>query len=153
MAAYPNPNLGKDLLLDESGDLAIANGDLAVTPSGRICLLQDVEHALDTMAGDLFGHPTYGAGVARLLGEEGGTARQGFVRAVKDALIYEPGVAARIVPESVTVTILSADATEVSVRTEFDAIDGDTIVPMNLVHRFGLDEYGRTAGGAAVEVV
>jgi hypothetical protein len=148
MVFYPNPNLGRDLLLDESGDLAIANGDLAVTPSGRTCLLQDVAHALDTMAGDLFGHPTYGAGVGRLLGEEGPATRQAFVRAVKDALVYEPGVAARIVPESVAVTIISATDREVQVRTEFDAIDGDAIVPMNLVHRFGLD-----SPGAAVEVV
>ena len=138
MSEYPNPHLGRDLLLDEDGDLRIGNdGDLALTPGGGACLIQDVKHVLDTMAGDLFGHPRYGAGISRLLGEEGETARQGFVRAVQDALIYEEAVAPRIVPDSVQVRIESFSDRSVTVRTEFEAIDGDQVVSMNEVFGFG----------------
>ena len=138
MSDYRNPHLGRDLLLDEDGDLQVGNdGDLALTPHGRACLIQDVKHVLDTMAGDLFGHPRYGAGVARLLGEEGPAARAAFVRAVQDALIYEEAVAPRIVPDNVTVRIESFSDRSVTMRTEFEAIDGSTVVPMNEVFGFG----------------
>jgi hypothetical protein len=60
-------NLGVDLLLDDDGDLVVnPAGDLAITRDGRTCLLQDVRNLLDTLPGDLFGHPAYGAGVPRL---------------------------------------------------------------------------------------
>ena len=98
-------NLGIDLLLDESGDLLVgATGDLAITPDGRTTLLQDVRNLLDTLPGDLFGHPDYGAGVPRLFGEEDRPDFEQLVaRAIADALTYDPSVAPRIEPDSIVV--------------------------------------------------
>ena len=103
MAQYEN--LGIDLLLDENGDLFVgATGDLAITPDGRTTLLQDVRNLLDTLPGDLFGHPDYGAGVPRLFGEEDRPDFEQLVaRAIADALTYDPSVSPRIEPESVAV--------------------------------------------------
>ena len=98
-------NLGIDLLLDESGDLLVGTtGDLATTPDGRTTLLQDVRNLLDTLPGDLFGHPDYGAGVPRLFGEEDRPDFEQLVaRAIADALTYDPSVAPRIEPDSILV--------------------------------------------------
>ena len=98
-------NLGIDLLLDDDGDLQVGTtGDLAITPDGRTTLLQDVRNLLDTLPGDLFGHPDYGAGVPRLFGEEDRPDFEQLVaRAIADALTYDPSVAPRIEPDSVVV--------------------------------------------------
>ena len=98
-------NLGQDLLLDADGDLVVSpSGALAVTDDGRTCLLQDVRNLLDTLPGDLFGHPAYGAGVPRLFGEED---RPDFerlvVRSITDALTYDQSVGPRIEPDSIVV--------------------------------------------------
>ena len=105
MSTVANANLGIDLWLDADGDLAVApDGDLAITPNGRVTLLQDVRDLLDTLPGDLFGHPTYGAGVARLFGEEDRPDFEALViRAITDALTYDPSVAPRIEPDSIEV--------------------------------------------------
>ena len=94
-------NLGVDLLLDADGDLVVSPaGDLAITQDGRTCLLQDVRNLLDTLPGDLFGHPAFGAGVPRLFGEED---RPDFerlvVRAITDALACT-AVVALVIPEA-----------------------------------------------------
>ena len=98
-------NLGIDLLLDNEGDLVIGpTGDLAITMDGRTTLLQDVRNLLDTLPGDLFGHPSYGAGVPRLFGEEDRPDfEQLVIRAISDALTYDPSVAPRIEPDSIVV--------------------------------------------------
>ena len=102
-------NLGIDLLLDDTGDLVVSTtGDLALTPDGRATLLQDVQHLLDTLPGDLFGHPEYGAGLPRLFGEEDRADHGDLVRrAIADALTYDPSVAPRIEPDSIEVTLVS----------------------------------------------
>ena len=102
-------NLGIDLLLDETGDLVISTtGDLALTPDGRATLLQDVKHLLDTLPGDLFGHPNYGAGLPRLFGEEDRADHGDLVRrAIADALTYDPAVAPRIEPDSIEVKLVA----------------------------------------------
>ena len=105
-------NLGIDLLLDETGDLVVSTtGDLALTSKGRATLLQDVQHLLDTLPGDLFGHPEYGAGLPRLFGEEDRADHGDLVRrAIADALTYDPSVAPRIEPDSIEVTLVSGSA-------------------------------------------
>jgi len=102
-------NLGIDLLLDETGDLVVSTtGDLALTPDGRATLLQDVKHLLDTLPGDLFSHPNYGAGLPRLFGEEDRADHGDLVRrAIADALTYDPSVAPRIEPDSIEVKLVS----------------------------------------------
>ena len=105
-------NLGIDLLLDADGDLVVSpTGDLAVTPDGRTTLLQDVRDLLDTLPGDLFGHPDYGAGVGRLFGEEDRADFAPMVtRAIADALTYDPSVAPRIEPDSIRVVRVAGSA-------------------------------------------
>jgi hypothetical protein len=99
-------NLGLDLLLDADGDLVVSPaGDLAVTADGRTTLLQDVRDLLDTLPGDLFGHPAYGAGVGRLFGDEDRADFDALVtRAIADALTYDPSVAPRLEPDSIRVS-------------------------------------------------
>jgi len=132
-----NANLGIDLLL-EDGDLVIApTGDLAVTPNGTTCLLQDVANLLDSLPGDLYGHAEYGAGVFRLVGEED---RPDFtslvIRSISDALLYDDAVGPRIEPESVQVELLpSVQLRSSSFRITFMPLGEEWTTPLNLVWR------------------
>ena len=114
-------NLGKDLLVDADGDLVVSPaGDLAITQDGRTCLLQDVRNLLDTLPGDLFGHPAYGAGVPRLFGEEDRTDFERLVvRAITDALTFNQGVGPRIEPESIVVYALPRTDREAQFQVSF----------------------------------
>ncbi|MFH1531089.1 MAG: hypothetical protein ABIK09_10200 [Pseudomonadota bacterium] len=128
-------NLGVDLLLDADGDLQISpSGDLAITRDGRTCLLQDVRNLLDTLPGDLFGHPAFGAGVPRLFGEED---RPDFerlvVRAITDALTYDRGVGPRIEPESIVVYALQRTGREAQFQVSFVALGEEWTSRLNLV--------------------
>jgi len=127
-------NLGIDLMLDESGDLLVgATGDLAITPDGRTTLLQDVRNLLDTLPGDLFGHPDYGAGVPRLFGEEDRPDFEQLVaRAIADALTYDPSVAPRIEPDSVVVKPQHSER-EASFHVSFVPLDEDFTNRINFV--------------------
>ena len=129
-------NLGIDLLLDETGDLVVSTtGDLALTPDGRATLLQDVKHLLDTLPGDLFGHPNYGAGLPRLFGEEDRADHGDLVRrAIADALTYDPSVAPRIEPDSIDVNLVSdSDPRQPSFSVSFTPLGEDFTSRVNLV--------------------
>jgi len=130
-----NENLGIDLLLDSSGDLAVGNaGDLMLTSSGRVCLLQDVRNLLDTLPGDLFGHPAYGAGLPRLFGEEDRPDFQALVvRAITDALTYDGSVGPRIEPDSIEVELVATGDRDVEFRVTFVPLGEDWTGPLNLV--------------------
>jgi len=139
------PNLGCDLLLDDEGDLGISvTGDLALTPNGRVCLLQDIADLLETLPKDLFGHPGYGAGIGRLFGE---SYKPDFVshveRAIKDALTNDPSVSPRLVPGNTRVEIRRFSDTELSVSIACEAISDGQIIPLNLVWEFGIDDVSR----------
>jgi len=128
-------NLGVDLLLDADGDLMISPaGDLATTQDGRTCLLQDVRNLLDTLPGDLFAHPAYGAGVPRLFGEED---RADFevlvVRAITDALTFNQGVGPRIEPESIVVYALPRTGREAEFQVSFVPLDEEWTNRLNIV--------------------
>ena len=128
-------NLGTDLLLDVDGDLVVSpSGDLAITQDGRTCLLQDVRNLLDTLPGDLFGHPAYGAGIPRLFGEED---RPDFerlvVRAITDALTYNQGVGPRIEPESIVVYALPRSGREAHFQVSFVSLGEEWTNRMNIV--------------------
>jgi len=128
-------NLGVDLLLDDDGDLVVNSaGDLAITQDGRTCLLQDGRNLLDTLPGDLFGHPAYGAGVPRLFGEED---RPDFerlvVRAITDALTYDQGVGPRIEPESIVVYPLPRSGQEAQFQVSFVPLGEEWSNRANLV--------------------
>ena len=151
--SYRYPNLGCDLLLDADGDFAVSvTGDLALTPRGSVCLLQDISDLLETLPGDLFGHPEYGAGIGRLFGE---SYKAGFVRhverAVRDALVNDPSVAPRLLPETVQVDMERYSERELSVFVRASAIDNGEVVPLNFVWQYGLDDVSRivTRGATA----
>ena len=135
-------NLGVDLLLDVDGDMMVSPaGDLAVTHDGRTCLLQDVRNLLDTLPGDLFGHPAFGAGVPRLFGEED---RPDFerlvVRAITDALTYDQGVGPRIEPESIVVYPLPRTGREAEFQVSFVPLGEEWTNRMNWVWNSNLAE-------------
>jgi len=128
-------NLGADLLLDAVGDLVVSpSGDLAITQDGRTSLLQDVRNLLDTLPGDLFAHPAYGAGVPRLFGEED---RPDFerlvVRAITDALTFAQGVGPRIEPESIVVYPLPRTGREAQFQVSFVPLGEEWTNRMNWV--------------------
>lgn len=133
MALYEN--LGVDLLLDADGDLHLSPaGDLAITQDGRTCLMQDVRDLLDTLPGDLFGHPSYGAGVPRLFGEEDlPDFERLVVRAIKDALTYSQGVGPRIEPETITVYALPRSGREAQFQVSFVPLGEEWTNRLNLV--------------------
>ena len=136
MSSVEHTNLGIDLWLDADGDLAVApDGDLAITPNGRVTLLQDVRDLLDTLPGDLFGHPTYGAGVARLFGEEDRPDFEALVtRAITDSLTYDPSVAPRIELDSIEVRpTTGASPREAAFSVSFIPIGEEWTSRMNLV--------------------
>ena len=141
-------NLGVDLLLDADGDLMVSpSGDLAVTQDGRTCLLQDVRNLLDTLPGDLFGHPAYGAGVPRLFGEED---RPDFerlvVRAITDALTYDQGVGPRIEPESIVVYPLPRTGREAHFQVSFVPLGEEWTNRMNWIFDLGWPENEQQGG-------
>ena len=134
MARYEN--LGIDLMLDQTGDLVVGStGDLALTPDGRATLLQDVQHLLDTLPGDLFGHPDYGAGLPRLFGEEDRADHGDLVRrAISDALTYDPSVAPRIEPDSIEVErVAGGDARAPAFSVSFVPLGENWTCRMNTV--------------------
>ena len=142
---YRFPNLGCDLLLDDEGDLGLSvTGDLALTPNGRVCLLQDIADLLETLPKDLFGHPGYGAGIGRLFGEN---YKPDFVshveRTIKDALINDPSVSPRLVPGNTKVEMQRFSDTELSVSITCEAIADGQIIPLNLVWEYGIDDVSR----------
>jgi hypothetical protein len=141
-------NLGVDLLLDADGDLVVSPaGDLAITQDGRTCLLQDVRNLLDTLPGDLFGHPAFGAGVPRLFGEED---RPDFerlvVRAITDALTYDQGVGPRIEPESIVVYPLPRTGREAQFQVSFVPLGEEWTNRMNWVFNLGWPENEQQGG-------
>ena len=141
-------NLGVDLLLDDDGALLVSpSGDLAITQDGRTCLLQDVRNLLDTLPGDLFGHPAYGAGVPRLFGEED---RPDFerlvVRAITDALTFNQGVGPRIEPESIVVYPLPRTGREAQFQVSFVPLGEEWTNRSNWVFQLGWPENEQQGG-------
>ena len=132
-------NLGVDLRIGDDGDLQISSsGDLSVTDDGRFCLLQDVRNLLDTLPGDLYGHPSFGAGLPKLFGEEDRTNFETLVvRAITDAIIYDSGVGPRIETESIVVYALPRTGRTASFQVSFVPLDEEWTNRMNLV--WGLD--------------
>ena len=140
--SVPFENLGTDILL-LNGDFQVGpTGDLTITQDGRTCLLQDCQSLLETLPGDLFYHPGYGAGVPRLCGEE---ARSNFealvVRAITDALTYDEGVGPRIEPNSIVVyAVTPALRREASFQVSVIAIGEEWTNRLNWVYNMGWPE-------------
>jgi hypothetical protein len=141
--AYPQENLGCDLLLDSTGDLMVGTGgDLVLTPNGRVCLLQDVANLLETLPGDLFSHPTFGAGLPRLLGEEDRPEFEALAgRAISDALTFDGSVGPRLEPESIEVKVTrlaEGDPQRVArISVSFQALGETWTCRLNLVWGLG----------------
>ena len=92
------------------------------------------QNLLDTLPGDLFGHPAYGAGVPRLFGEEDRPDFERLViRAITDALTYDQGVGPRIEPESIVVYALPRTGREAQFQVSFVALGEEWSNRKNLV--------------------
>ena len=112
-----NEHLGVDLLMDGDGELVVSpSGDLAITRDGRVCLLQDIAHLLETPPGDLFSHPEYGSGLGRLLGDSRPANLRGMVeRTITDALAYSPQILFRIQPDEIHFEVRVLDEHEIRI--------------------------------------
>jgi len=115
--------LGKDLYLDESGDLMLnPSGDLFVV-QGTDCLLQDVRHRLESTYGDVFSHENIGSLLFQYLGQPDTELNRALVkRSVKTALEEEK----RINPKTIQVKLIKYRAEEIQVQVTF--------LPLERVH-------------------
>lgn len=129
-----NTHLGVDLILDGDGELVLSpSGDLAVTQDGRDALAQDICHLLETLPGDLFSHPEFGAGLGRLLGGEQRNHEERIARAVTDALLYHPSIASRLKTNTLKVAVSALGPAEFQLRIEAEPVGEETKSPLNLV--------------------
>ena len=127
--------LGKDVLFDEDGDLAISpTGDL-VTVSGRDCLLQDIRDRLGTIPGDLFAHPDWGCGIGRLLGAMDTPLNRALaIRYIRHALESDP----RVEDNTITITPLIFTLEEKRFEIRFTPVGATS--PEVLVWGFGVND-------------
>lgn len=135
MSPSANLNLGLDLALDSSGDLAMSpQNDLATTPNGRSTLMQDVSDCLVLVPGDLYAHENSGTGIKRLLGED--DVGDLLVSLVTNALIYDEMTSQRIDPNTVVVTRMSKLEApgQAILRIEFSAITDGTTNNFNVLY-------------------
>jgi len=116
--------LGKDILFDEEGDLAVSRtGDL-VLAVGRDCLLQDIRDRLGTIPGDLFAHPDWGCGIGRLLGALDTPLNRALaIRHIRHALESDP----RVEDNTITITPLIFTPEEKRFNIRFTPIGGATL--------------------------
>ncbi len=138
----PFENLGTDVLLLD-GDFQVSpTGDLMITQDGRTCLLQDCQSLLETLPGDLFYHPGYGAGIPRLYGEEDRANFEALVvRAIKDAFTYDEGVGPRIEENSLVVYAVTPKIQrEASFQISIIPLDEEWTNRLNWVYNMGWPE-------------
>ena len=113
--------LGADVLFDAEGDLAVSpTGDLVIV-QGRNCLLQDMRNRLEILPGDLFSHEDWGCGITRLLGAPD-TALNGAlaIRYLRRALEEEP----RIEDNSISIKPLVFNSEEKRFEISFKTVGG-----------------------------
>jgi len=129
-----NAHLGVDLILGDDGELVLSpSGDLAVTQDGRVALAQDIRHVLESLPGDLFSHPEFGAGLGRLLGGEQRNHEERIARAVTDALVYHPSISSRLKTNTAKVSVSTLGPVEFQVRIEAEPAGADSPLRLNLV--------------------
>ena len=129
-----NANLGNDLKLDEDNDLCAAvDGDLACCDDGIATLVQDIGNCLSTIPGEVFAHATSGAGTRRLLGED--DMDDVAIRALSDALLYDPWVAPRIDPDAIQVSRLTDQEADGEARflITVTPLGSTTTSPINII--------------------
>ena len=126
--------LGKDILFDLDGDLAVGlTGDLLCI-SGRECLLQDVRDQLETLPGDLFAHGNWGCGIGRLLGAPDTPLNRALaIRYILYTLEAEP----RIEDKSISIKPLVFSTEEKRFEINFKAVNG--ISSESLIWGFGVN--------------
>jgi phage baseplate assembly protein W len=140
MSSEGKPVLGSDVRLTETelgADLAISSsGDLAAI-SGELNLGQAIFHRLRTTLGELLdtGHSSYGSRLYDLIGEPNNEGTRERVRAmVRETLQREPRIE-RIVKISVQARTDRPDVIDIDVTV----IAIETNVPLNVVFPFHLE--------------
>ena len=119
------------------------SGDIQLTKNGVICILQDIADLLDTAENGLFLHPGIGPGLIKFLGlpdKESNTTR--LINQVSSSLETE-GVEPRLQDGKSTVTVEAITTESFKVSIEASAIDGDTVIPLNLVYEYGVDSLAK----------
>jgi len=111
--------LGSDVLFDADGDLAVSpTGDLIMV-QGKDCLLQDIRDRLETLPGDLFAHSNWGCGIKTLLGAPNTPLNRALaIRYLRYALEAEP----RVEDNSISIKPLVFDAEEKRFEIQFRTV-------------------------------
>ena len=127
--------LGADVLFDAEGDLAVSpTGDVVIV-QGRNCLLQDVRNRLEILPGDLFSHEDWGCGITRLLGVPDTPLNRALaIRYLRHALEEEP----RIEDNSISIKPLVFNSEEKRFEISFKTVDGTS--SDSLVWGFGVND-------------
>jgi len=112
-----------------------ASGDLALTPNGGICLLQDIVNELDLSRGELIDHPEKGAGLRAFFGEAFTDDTQtAMFRQIKTALRSD-GIGQRLLAGKELVEI--EELTTELLTTAIGVTPSDGTDPLNLVLEIG----------------
>jgi len=129
--------LGKDLYLDESGDLMLnLTGDL-LTVQGDECLLQDVRHRLESFYGDVFGHESFGSLLFKYLGQPDTELNRALIKRSVIAAIEQEK---RINPNTIQVELTKYTPEMIQVHISF--IPLSKIHPLTLLWGITIDEIG-----------
>lgn len=120
-AADPAQVYGVDVMLDANGFLASDGGDLRVV-SGVSNLTQALQHALDTDAGELAFHPTYGSSIRRVVGMVAGPTAATLAAAYAKATVSADARIQRVASAQASVV---GDQIQVTVAAE--AVSGKTV--------------------------
>lgn len=129
--------IGKDLFLDESGDLMLNPAGDIITVQGDECLLQDVRHRLESSYGDVFSHENFGSLLIRYLGQPDTELNRTLIkRSVITAIEQEK----RINPNTVQVELVKYTPEEIQVYISF--IPLEKIHPLTLLWGITIDGMG-----------
>jgi len=112
-------------------------GDLALTPNGIICLLQDVTNVLDSAQGEFQQHPELGANLAALWGgSDDANARDRMKRQIENALSLDP-IASRIDGEKTEITITETSIEAFTVYIQITESEGGNSLNLALMYNKG----------------
>jgi len=140
MSPVTYPHLGIDLVLADLDLTLSGDGDFAITNDGGVTLMQDVQHLIDTLPGDLYAHPDYGCGLQAMVGEEDAAGFAALAtRIITDAMIHDVGIGPRINHDSLVVAV-TAGATSAAIAITYQAIGSSRTSTLNLVWGYGYQE-------------
>jgi hypothetical protein len=104
------------------------NGDLALTPNGVTCLMQDIADALDV------------GGLSAFFGKPFTSSEEDRLKRQIRSILSGAGLSPRLVPNKTTVAIAETnDDGSFTSNIGVTAQDGNELLPLNLVYEYGID--------------